>query len=63
MFQNDDSILLFLPEERSAGEILSLMPPGALMRLLLRRLEGSGFFGARFRESAGRALLMPRASF
>ena len=31
-------------------------------RLLRARLEGSGFFGARFREAAGRALLLPRAS-
>ena len=38
------------------------MDPGSLERLLRARLEGSGFFGARFRESAGRALLLPRAS-
>ena len=31
--------------------------------LLRTRLEGSGFFGARFRECAGRALLLPRAKF
>ena len=33
-----------------------------MSRLLRARLEGSGFFGARFREAAGRALLLPRAS-
>ncbi|MFI5369514.1 MAG: ATP-dependent helicase, partial [Spirochaetia bacterium] len=54
--------LLFLPEARTAQEILSLVQSGSLERLLRRSLEGSGFFGARFRESAGRALLLPRAS-
>ena len=62
MFQTDDSILLFLPEEASGSELLSLVTPEALENLLRGRLEGSGFFGARFRESAGRALLLPRAS-
>jgi ATP-dependent Lhr-like helicase len=62
MFQTDDSILLFLPEEASGQELLSLVTPENLERLLRKRLEGSGFFGARFRESAGRALLLPRAS-
>jgi ATP-dependent helicase Lhr and Lhr-like helicase len=62
MFQNNDAILLFLPEARAAQEILSLVQSGSLERLLRRSLEGSGFFGARFRESAGRALLLPRAS-
>ena len=51
-----------LPEEGSAEELLSLVDPGSIERLLRRRLEGSGFFGARFREGAGRALLLPRAS-
>ena len=62
MFQTDDAILLFLPEEASGQDILSLVNPENLERLLRKRLEGSGFFGARFRESAGRALLLPRAS-
>ncbi|MGA2977393.1 MAG: DEAD/DEAH box helicase [Spirochaetia bacterium] len=62
MFQTDDAILLFLPEDAAARDILSLVDPGSLERLLRRRLEGSGFFGARFRECAGRALLLPRAS-
>jgi ATP-dependent helicase Lhr and Lhr-like helicase len=62
MFQSDDAILLYLPEDKSASEILPLVDPGSLERLLRKRLEGSGFFGARFRESAGRALLLPRAA-
>ena len=63
MIQTNDAILLLLPVGRRAPrEILSLVNPGSLERLLRARLEGSGFFGARFRESAGRALLLPRAS-
>ncbi len=62
MFQDDDTILLMVPEEISGTEILSLVTAGNMERLLRARLEGSGFFGARFREAAGRALLLPRAS-
>ena len=62
MFQDDDTILLLVPDEVSAAEILSLVTSGNVERLLRTRLEGSGFFGARFREAAGRALLLPRAS-
>ena len=61
-FQTDDAILLFPPEDVSAAELLPLVNTGNLERLLKKRLEGSGFFGARFRESAGRALLLPRAA-
>jgi len=64
MFQDDDTILLLVPSpgEPSAEEILSLVTAGNVERLLRARLEGSGFFGARFREAAGRALLLPRTS-
>jgi len=61
MIQTNDAVLLLLPQEASAGEILSLVDSGKVERLLRARLEGSGFFGARFREAAGRALLLPRA--
>jgi ATP-dependent Lhr-like helicase len=62
MVQTNDAILLLLPERVGAAEIISLVNPDALERLLRARLEGSGFFGARFRESAGTALLLPRAA-
>ncbi len=39
------------------------MTPENLERLLRLTLEKSAFFGARFRENAGRALLLPRAAF
>jgi len=60
--QTDDAIMVFLPEAMPAADLLGLVTAGNLERLLRARLEGSGFFGARFRESAGRALLLPRAS-
>ena len=43
--------------------IVSLVTPGNFESLLRRSLEGSGFFGARFRECAGRALLLTRRRF
>ena len=52
-----------LPHEFSAGDVFSLVTPENLERLLRQTLEKSGFFGAKFRENAGRALLLPRADF
>ncbi len=58
---NDDQCLLIeLPGEASADELISLVTPEAVEPLLRTRLESTGFFGARFRENAGRALLLPR---
>ena len=62
LFQDNDAMLLFLPEDVGARELLGLVTPENLDRLLRIGLEASGFFGARFRESAGRALLLPRTS-
>ncbi len=59
-FPGNDSILLQLPHEADGGEILSLVTSVNLSGLIRRKLEGSGFFGARFRECAGRALLVTR---
>ena len=39
------------------------MQPERITELLRLKLESSGFFGAHFRESAGRALLLPRRNF
>jgi ATP-dependent Lhr-like helicase len=69
VFADNHCLLLLVPEEILAdGEVdaaalLSSLTPSSLERLLRRRLEASGFFGARFRENAGRALLLPRAGF
>ncbi|MDY7095124.1 MAG: DEAD/DEAH box helicase [Acidobacteriota bacterium] len=65
--QDDDCINLILPAEVPADDLLQLITGAGLRRrleeLLRRRLETTGFFGARFRENAARALLLPRGSF
>lgn len=63
IYPGDDCILIQLPQEAASQDILSLVTSGNVMRLLRRSLEGSGFFGARFRECAGRALLLTRHKF
>ena len=63
IIENNDCILLMLPHEFSAAELFTLVTPENIERLLRRTLETSGFFGAKFRENAGRALLLPRADF
>ena len=64
---DDDWILLVAPSDRDAESerdlrriLFGLAAPGRLGELARRRLEGSGLFGAQFRENAGRALLLPR---
>jgi len=63
VIENNDCILLMLPHDFSAGDIFALVTPENLERLLRQTLGKSGFFGAKFRENAGRALLLPRADF
>jgi len=60
---SNDCIVLQLPHEIPGEELLSLVTSTRIESLLRTRLEGSGFFGARFRECAGRALLLPRRKF
>lgn len=60
MYTGDDSIVLQLPHDVSSEELLGLVNEGNLEARLRRRLESSGYFGARFRENAGRALLLTR---
>ncbi|HET9769063.1 MAG TPA: helicase-related protein, partial [Thermoanaerobaculia bacterium] len=57
---DDDALALELPHELPGDDLLSLVESERLLPLLRMRLESSGFFGARFRENAGRALLLPR---
>ncbi|MGP8240606.1 MAG: helicase-related protein, partial [Solirubrobacteraceae bacterium] len=69
---SDDGIVLHLPDldadnlESLGGRAfdpseLVLIEPEELEQLLTAELGGSALFGARFRENAGRALLIPRA--
>ena len=62
--EQDNDCLLFSADERlDIDHLLGLVRPDNVEELLRHSLERSGFFGARFRENAGRALLLPRASF
>ena len=63
VFPSNDCISVMLPAEAAAAELLSLVTSANVENLLRDRLEGSGFFGARFREAAGRALLLDRRKF
>ena len=65
---SDDGIVLHLPdldaddlESLPSATELVLIEPEELEQVLTAELGGSALFGARFRENAGRALLIPRA--
>jgi len=62
-FTSDDAVYLVLSREIAGAEVLSLVTGARLEELLRKGLEGSGFFGARFREAAGRALLLTRRRY
>ena len=62
VYPANDCIIIVLPDDTGADEILSLVHSGRVEELLRTRLEASGFFGARFRECAQRALLLTRRS-
>jgi ATP-dependent Lhr-like helicase len=59
-FATDDAILLMLPHDFGPEDALSLLAPDNVIPLLRKKLEKTGYFGARFRENGGRALLLPR---
>jgi ATP-dependent Lhr-like helicase len=60
VYPSNDCIVLQLPNDVSGDDIVSLVRSSTVQHLLKKKLEGSGFFGARFRECAGRALLLTR---
>jgi ATP-dependent helicase Lhr and Lhr-like helicase len=62
-FYNNDGIALLLAQDVDLRQILALVTPANVESLLRASLESTGYFGARFRENAGRALLLPRANF
>src|SRR5206468_7465429 len=58
----DDGIIVHLPDaDEPPGADLVMVEPDELEDLVVAELAGSALFGARFRENAGRALLIPRA--
>ena len=58
----DDGIVVRLPETDAEppGADLFIFEPGELETLVTEEVGGSALFAARFRESAARALLLPR---
>jgi ATP-dependent Lhr-like helicase len=59
---SDDGIIVHLPDADDPPRAeLVLVEPDELEDLVVRELGSSALFGARFRENAARALLIPRA--
>ena len=59
---SDDGIVIHLPDsDQVPASELVLLEPDEVEDLIVGELSGSALFGARFREAAGRALLIPRA--
>src|SRR5215217_74746 len=59
---SDDGIIVHLPDaDEPPGVELVMIDPDELEDAVVGELGGSALFGARFRENAGRALLIPRA--
>ncbi len=59
---SDDGIIVHLPDaEDPPNAELVLLQPDEIEDRVVAELSSSALFGARFRENAGRALLIPRA--
>ncbi len=59
---SDDGIIVHLPDaEEPPDPALALLDPGEVEDRVVAELGSSALFGARFRENAARALLIPRA--
>ena len=59
---SDDGIIVHLPDadEPPSADLL-MIEPDAIEDMVVQELSSSALFGARFRENAARALLLPRA--
>jgi ATP-dependent helicase Lhr and Lhr-like helicase len=59
---SDDGIIVHLPDaDEPPSADLVLVEPDAVEDLIVGELSASALYGARFRENAARALLLPRA--
>ena len=59
---SDDGIIVHLPDaDEPPGAELVMLEPDEVEDAVVGELSSSALFGARFRENAGRALLIPRA--
>ncbi|MBN2532878.1 MAG: DEAD/DEAH box helicase [Spirochaetales bacterium] len=63
VFSDDFCIMILLPHEFDSRTLLELVHPDSIESHLRKKLETTGFFGALFRENAGRALLLPKMNF
>jgi ATP-dependent Lhr-like helicase len=63
VFCDNDAIVIALHGLSAVPDPFELVTAENIEMLLRRRLEQTGFFGARFRENASRALLLPRDAF
>ena len=57
-YADNNCICIILPHDIQAEKLLAMVTQQRVGGLIRQQLEGSGFFGARFRECAGRALLV-----
>jgi len=57
-YADNNCICIILPHDIHPEDLLAMVTQQQVGALIRKRLEGSGFFGARFRECAGRALLI-----
>ncbi len=60
VFAENDCVAVILPHSFDARDILSLITADNVEEYIRMKLGETGLFGARFRESAGRALLLPK---
>ncbi len=59
---SDDGIVIHLPDaDEAPSPDLVTLEPDEVEDLIVGELSGTALFGARFREAAGRSLLIPRA--
>ncbi len=60
---DNDTVAVMAPMAVVPAGLLAMVSPERLVEQVRAGLGRSGFFGARFRENAGRALLLTRGSF
>lgn len=60
VYANNDCVAIMVPERVAVQDVLNLVDSSTLDIWLKGKLEGSGFFGARFREASSTALLVTR---
>ena len=63
VFANNDSLFLAVNRPITGDEFFAILSARTIEDWLRTGLEASAFFGSRFRENAGRALLLPRRGF